>query len=113
MEDYDTGEEDFYGNKICIQNITMDNITEQNKTHHNYDELEGRDRCPSLTEKSAGQFSFRVLLYLVIFTMNVIAVNILIGQISITLNKIMIEGDKDYNMYALALKTGYPDRTAV
>ena len=97
MEDFDTGAQNFEGNKICMQNISMDN----------YNELEGNDRCPNLAEKSLDQFLFRVVIYLVIFTINVILVNILIGQISITLNRVMIEGDKDYYLNALELKTGF------
>ena len=97
MEDFDTGAQNFEGNKICMQNISMDN----------YNELEGNDRCPNLAEKSLDQFLFRVVIYLVIFTINVILVNILIGQISITLNRVMIEGDKDYYLNALELKAGF------
>ena len=96
MEDFDTGAQNFEGNKICMQNISMDN----------YNELEGNDRCPNLAEKSLDQFLFRAVIYLVIFTINVILVNILIGQISITLNRVMIEGDKDYYLNALELKVG-------
>ena len=94
MEDYDTGEKNFDSEKICIQNIGFGN----------YSLLAGEDRCPSLVEKSAAQFLFRMVLYLVIFTINVILVNILIGQISITLNRVMKEGDKDYYLNVLELK---------
>ena len=94
MDDYDTGEQDFDGEKICLQNINMTN----------YGLLEGEDRCPNLVEKSPDQFLFRIVLYLVIFTINVILVNILIGQISITLERVMKEGDKDYFLNVLELK---------
>ena len=111
MEDIDTGEQNFEGDKICLQNITMDqniikdqNITKEGPTYHHYSELEGEDRCPSLVEKSSAQFVFRVVLYLVMFTINVILVNVLIGQISITLERVMKEGDKDYYLNALELK---------
>ena len=69
--------------------------------------LEGQDRCPNLDEKSFAQFAFRVVLYLVIFTINVILVNILIGQISKTLERVMREDDKDYHMNVLELKAGF------
>ena len=69
--------------------------------------LEGKDRCPNLDEKSFAQFAFRVVLYLVIFTINVILVNILIGQISKTLERVMQEDDKDYHMNVLELKAGF------
>ena len=98
MEDYDTGEQDFDGEKICVQNINMTN----------YGLLEGEDRCPNLVEKSTDQFLFRIVLYLVIFTINVILVNILIGQISITLERVMKEGDKDYFLNVLELKARLP-----
>ena len=101
MEDFDTGAQDFEGEKICMRNISMTN----------YNELEGNDRCPNLAEKSLEQFLFRVVIYLVIFTINVILVNILIGQISITLNRVMIEGDKDYYLNALELKVGISGQT--
>ena len=97
MEDYDTGETDFNGDKICLQNIQWGN----------YSSLKGEDRCPNLKEKSLAQFSFRVVLYLVIFTINVILVNILIGQIGITLNRVMIEGDKDYYLNVIELKAWF------
>ena len=70
----------------------------------NYSMLEGQDRCPSFVEKSSAQFVFRVVLYLVMFIINVILLNVLIGQISLTLNKVMKEGDKDYYLNALELK---------
>ena len=70
----------------------------------NYSMLEGEDRCPSLVEKSSAQFVFRVVLYLVMFIINVILLNVLIGQISITLDRVMKEGDKDYYLNALELK---------
>ena len=70
----------------------------------NYSMLEGEDRCPSLIEKSSAQIVFRVVLYLVMFIINVIFVNVLIGQISITLERVMKEGDKDYYLNALELK---------
>ena len=100
MEDYDTGAQDFDSEKICLQNINMTN----------YGLLEGEDRCPNLVEKSADQFLFRVVLYLVIFIINVILVNILIGQISITLERVMKEGDKDYYLSVLELKAGFLER---
>ena len=103
MEDYDTGETNFDGENICIQNIVSGN----------YSLLEGEDRCPSLVEKSAAQFLFRIVLYLVIFTINVILVNILIGQISITLERVMKEGDKDYFLNVLELKARLPGRNIV
>ena len=70
----------------------------------NYSKLEGEDRCPSFVEKSWSQFLFRVVLYFVMFIINVILLNVLIGQISLTLNKVMKEGDKDYYLNALELK---------
>ena len=76
----------------------------------NYGLLEGEDRCPNLVEKSIDQFLFRIVLYLVIFTINVILVNILIGQISITLERVMKEGDKDYFLNVLELKARLPGR---
>ena len=74
------------GEKICLENINMGN----------YSMLDGEDRCPSLVEKSSAQFVFRIVLYLVMFTINVILLNVLIGQISFTLGRVMKEGDKDY-----------------
>ena len=94
MEDIDSGEQNFDGDKICLENINMSN----------YSLLEGEDRCPSFVEKSSAQFVFRVVLYLVMFTINVILVNVLIGQISITLERVMIEDDKDYYLNVLELK---------
>ena len=94
MEDIDSGEQNFDGDKICLENINMSN----------YSLLEGEDRCPSLVEKSSAQFVFRVVLYLVMFTINVILVNVLIGQISITLERVMKEDDKDYYLNVLELK---------
>ena len=70
----------------------------------NYSKLEGEDRCRSFVEKSWSQFLFRVVLYCVMFIINVILVNVLIGQISLTLNNVMIKGDKDYYLRALELK---------
>ena len=70
----------------------------------NYSKLEGEDRCPSFVEKSWSQFLFRVVLYFVMFIINVILLNVLIGQISLTLNNVMIKGDKDYYLRALELK---------
>ena len=69
--------------------------------------LEGEDRCPNLIEKSFAQFAFRIGLYLVIFTINVVLVNILIGQISQTVEQVMQEGHKDYHLILLELKTGF------
>ena len=94
MEDIDSGEQNFDGDKICLENINIGN----------YSMLEGEDRCPSLAEKSSAQFMFRVVLYLVMFIINVILLNVLIGQISITLERVMKEGDKDYYLNALELK---------
>ena len=94
MEDFDSAESNFEGEKICLENINIGN----------YSMLDGEDRCPSLVEKSSAQFMFRVVLYMVMFAINVILVNVLIGQVSITLNKVMIEGDKDYYLNALELK---------
>ena len=82
------------GEKICLENINMGN----------YSMLDGEDRCPSLVEKSSAQFVFRIVLYLVMFTINVILLNVLIGQISFTLGRVMLEGDKDYYLNALELK---------
>ena len=82
------------GEKICLENINMGN----------YSMLDGEDRCPSLVEKSSAQFVFRIVLYLVMFTINVILLNVLIGQISFTLGRVMKEGDKDYYLNALELK---------
>ena len=96
MEDFDSAEQNFEGEKICLENINMGN----------YSKLEGEDRCPSLVEKSSAQFVFRIVLYLVMFAINVILLNVLIGQISITLERVMKEGDKDYYLNALELKAG-------
>ena len=97
MEDIDSGEQNFDGDKICLENINMSN----------YSLLEGEDRCPSFVEKSSAQFVFRVVLYLVMFIINVILLNVLIGQISLTLNNVMKEGDKDYYLHALRLKARF------
>ena len=94
MEDFDSAEQNFEGDKICLENINIGN----------YSMLEGEDRCPSLVEKSSAQFMFRAVLYLVMFIINVILLNVLIGQISITLERVMKEGDKDYYLNALELK---------
>ena len=94
MEDFDSAEQNFEGEKICLENINMGN----------YSKLEEEDRCPSFVEKSSQQFLFRVVLYCVMFIINVILLNVLIGQISLTLNKVMTEGDKDYYLNALELK---------
>ena len=94
MEDFDSAEQNFDGDKICLENIDMGN----------YSMLDGEDRCPSLVEKSSAQFMFRVVLYLVMFIINVILLNVLIGQISITLERVMKEDDKDYYLNALKLK---------
>ena len=94
MEDFDSAEQNFEGKKMCLENINMGN----------YSMLEGEDRCPSLVEKSSAQFMFRVVLYLVMFTINVILVNVLIGQLSITWERHMKEADKDYYLNALELK---------
>ena len=94
MEDFDSAEQNFEGEKICLENINMGN----------YSMLEGEDRCPSFVEKSLEQFVFRVVLYLVMFIINVILLNVLIGQISITLERVMKEGDKDFYLNALELK---------
>ena len=91
MEDMDTAEQDFNGDKICQSNITI----------MNYADLEENDRCPSLVEKSAEQFIFRVVLYFVIFTMNFILINIFIGTISNSLST--IKGD-EYYLYSLEVK---------
>ena len=69
--------------------------------------LEGEVRCPNLVEKSFAQFAFRIGLYLVIFAINVVLVNILIGQISQTVVQVMQEGHKDYHLIVLELKTGF------
>ena len=94
MEDFDSAEQNFEGEKICLENINIGN----------YSMLDGEDRCPSLVEKSSAQFMFRIVLYLVMFAINVFLLNVLIGQISITLDRVMKEGDKDYYLNALELK---------
>ena len=94
MEDFDSAEQNFEGEKICLENINMGN----------YSMLDGEDRCPSLVEKSSAQFMFRVVLYLVMFAINVILLNVLIGQISITLDRVMKKGENDYYLNALELK---------
>ena len=94
MEDLDTAEQDFNGDKICQSNITITN----------YADLEENDRCPSLVEKSAEQFIFRVLLYVVIFTINLILINILIGTISNSLSTIKGE---EYYLYSLEVKARF------
>ena len=91
MEDLDTAEQDFNGDKICQSNITI----------MNYADLVENDRCPSLVEKSVEQFIFRVVLYLVIFTVNLILINIFIGTISNSLST--IKGD-EYYLYSLEVK---------
>ena len=74
----------------------------------NYKELEGSSRCPNLMDKSANQFFFRIVLYLVIFGMNIILVNILIGQISNTMNR--VEEDKDkYYLNGYELQAGFSE----
>ena len=72
----------------------------------NYPELEGSSRCPNLMDKSANQFFFRIVLYLVVFGMNVILLNILIGQISKTLNRFEEDG-KEYYLSAFELQAGF------
>ena len=57
-------------------------------------------------DKSANQFFFRIVLYLVVFGMNVILVNILIGQISNTLNKVE-QDDNEYYLNKLELQAGF------
>ena len=94
MEDFDSAEQNFEGEKICLENINMGN----------YSMLEGQDRCPSFVEKSFPQFLFRFVLYCVMFIINVVLLNVLIGQISMTLQRVMKEGDKDYYLNALELK---------
>ena len=76
----------------------------------NYSLLESEDRCPNLAEKSFEKLVFRIVLYLMIFVINVILVNILIGQISSTLNDVMKGDDKDYYLNALQLKVGLNER---
>ena len=71
---------------------------------HNYSKLEGEDRCPSFVEKSFPQFLFRFVLYCVMFISNVVLLNVLIGQISMTLQRVMKEGDKDYYLNVMELK---------
>ena len=74
----------------------------------NYPELEGSSRCPNLMDKSANQLFFRIVLYLVVFGMNVILVNILIGQISNTMNR--VEEDKDkYYLNGYELQAGFSE----
>ena len=107
MEDIDTGKQNFDSEKICLQNIIM--YGDQDSVRmgtHNYAELADEDRCPSLAEKSPSQFFFRLVLFFVMFTINVILLNVLIGQISITLNNVMKEGDKDYYLHVLEFKAG-------
>ena len=94
MEDLDTAEQDCNGDKICQSNITITN----------YADLEENDRCPNLVEKSAEQFIFRVVLYFVIFTMNLILINIFIGTISNSLST--IKGD-EYYLYSLEVKARF------
>ena len=72
----------------------------------NYPDLEGSSRCPNVMDKSANQFFFRVVLYLVVFGMNVILVNILIGQISNTLNKVE-QDDNEYYLNKLELQARF------
>ena len=86
MEDLDTGE--------CQSNITI----------ANYAGLEENDRCPNLVEKSAEQFIFRIILYCVIFAINLILVNIFIGTISNSLSS--IKGD-EYYLYSLEVKARF------
>ena len=94
MEDMDTAEQDFNGDKICQSNITI----------MNYADLVENDRCPNLVEKSAEQFIFRVVLYFVIFAMNFILINIFIGTISNSLST--IKGD-EYYLYSLEVKARF------
>ena len=100
LDDYDSGEQDFNGDKICLQDLSIEN----------YSLLEDQDRCPNLAEKSFQKLVFRIVLYLMIFVINVILVNILIGQISFTLNEVMKGDDKDYFLNALQLKVGLNER---
>ena len=72
--------------------------------YNNYSMLEGIDRCPSFVEKSWSQFLFRFVLYCVMFIINVILLNVLIGKISMTLQGVMTEGKKDYYLNVLELK---------
>ena len=91
IDDLDTAEQDFNGTlygKICQSNIIETNYGEN-------------DRCPNLEEKSANHFSYRIALFIAIFTTNVILVNILIGTISNTLST--IKGDQ-YYLYSLEVK---------
>ena len=94
MEDLDTAEQDFNGVKTCQSNITITN----------YADLAENDRCPSLVEKSAEQFIFRVVLYFVIFAMNFILINIFIGTISNSLST--IKGD-EYYLFSLEVKARF------
>ena len=57
-------------------------------------------------DKSANQLFFRIVLYLVIFGMNVILLNILIGQISNTLNRVE-EDEKEYYLSVFELQAGF------
>ena len=103
LDDYDSGKQDFNGDKICLQ-------LDQTSSIGNYSLLEDQDRCPNLAEKSIEKLVFRIVLYLFIFIINVILVNILIGQISFTLNEVMKGDDKDYYLSALQLKVGLNER---
>lgn len=92
MEDLDTDE--------CQSNITI----------ANYAGLEESDRCPNLVEKSAEQFIFRIILYCVIFAINLILVNIFIGTISNSLSS--INGD-EYYLYSLEVKARFDKLNSV
>ena len=70
MEDFDSAEQNFEGEKICLENIHMGN----------YSMLEGEDRCPSLVEKSSAQFVFRVVLYLVMLLQIILCSNVATTQ---------------------------------
>ena len=88
---------------VCLQWFDLRN----HSIEPNDNLLEGKDRCPNLNEKSGEQFAFRFVLYLVIFITNVMLVNILIGQISKTLERVMKDDEKDYYMNVLQLKAGF------
>ena len=63
MDEYDTGEENFNGEKTCLENVSIGN----------YSLLEGKDRCPNLAEKSIEKLGFRMVLYIFIFIINIFA----------------------------------------
>ena len=81
-EEFDTAESTlttgFNQTKDCIASDEL---------NHRYSDLSTsqESRCPNIEEKSDQQFLYRFFVFMFIFIINVILQNILIGQISMTL----------------------------